>query len=114
MGFFPCDEKVSYVQLQNGRSLLSFVKEDTVFTVSGGKDRQPNLENYYLTIDTIRMRQGNGQEAEDHGMEGECHFRLNKAATKFFDISCDVYNRAKGSMYNFYLEKIRKFDRKAL
>lgn len=113
MGFFPCDEKVAYIQLVNGRSMLSFMKDNTVFTVSGGKDRQPNLENYYLGIDTIRIKQGNGEEAEDRSMEGECHFRMNKAATKFFEIKCDVYNRAKGSMYNFYLEKIQKFDRKA-
>lgn len=114
VGFFPCDEKVAYVQLANGRSLISFVKGDTMFTVSGGNDRQPNLENYYLSIDTIPMKRGSGEQTEDHGMEGECHFRMNKEATKFFEIKCDVYNRAKGSIYNFYLEKIRKFDRKVL
>jgi hypothetical protein len=39
-------------------------------------------------------------------MEGECHFRMNKEATRFYDIQCDVYNRTKGSIYNFYLENI--------
>jgi hypothetical protein len=52
------------------------------------------------------------EEAVDRDMEGECHFRLNKSATKFYDIKCDVYNRAKGSMYNFYLNKIIRFNRK--
>jgi hypothetical protein len=59
------------------------------------------------------MKQGtNEEEAVDHNMEGECHFRMNKSATRFFDIKCDIYNRAKRPIYNFYLEKIQKFDRK--
>jgi clan AA aspartic protease (TIGR02281 family) len=115
IGFFPCDDRVAYSVLQNGRSLLFFtVKGETLITLSGGRDRQPNLENYFLSIDTIHMERpnrGDGEEYEDHGIEGECHFRLNRAATKFFEIKCDVYNRSKGTTYSFYLEKIRKFDR---
>jgi hypothetical protein len=111
-GFFPCGEMVAYTVLKNGRSLLSFWNDKSVFTLSGGKDRQPNLENYYLSIDTFAMKLVGHEEAVDRDMEGECHFRLNKSATKFYDIKCDVYNRAKGSMYNFYLNKIIRFNRK--
>jgi len=111
-GFFPCSEMVAYTVLKNGRSLLSFWNDEALFTLSGGKDRQPNLENYYLSIDTLSMKPKDKPEATDHGMEGECQFRSNRDATRFFDIKCDVYNRAKGSLYNFYLEKIRKFNRK--
>lgn len=111
--FLSCSEKVAYTELKNGRSVLSFfVNDNAVFTLSGGKDRQPNLENYYLSIDTLRMKLKDREEAVDHGMEGECHFRMNKSATKFFEIKCDVYNRAKGTIYNFYVENIRTVDRK--
>ena len=35
---------------------------------------------------------------------------MNKAATKFFFVKCDIYNRAKGTTYNFYLENITKTE----
>jgi hypothetical protein len=111
-GFFPCGEMVAYTLLKNGRSLISFWNDQALFTLSGGKDRLPNLENYCLSIDTLTMKIKDEKQASDRGMEGECHFRLNRDATKFFSIKCDVYNRSKGSMYNFYLEDIRKFARK--
>jgi hypothetical protein len=82
-----------------------------LFELSGGKDRQPNLTNYYLSVDTLRIKRGKDDWVEDRGMEGECHFRMNKEATKFFNIKCDIYNRSKGSMYNFYLEDIKNFSR---
>jgi hypothetical protein len=112
-GFFPCDRKVAFAHLKNGRSILTFMKGDSLFHLSGGRDRQPNLENYYLTIDTFAMKLPDREEAVDREMEGECHFRLNKDATKFFFVKCDIYNRAKGSMYNFYLETIEKTDHRA-
>ncbi|MBA4121323.1 MAG: hypothetical protein H0X72_02520 [Acidobacteria bacterium] len=117
-GFFPCNSKVAFVQSANGRSLITFIKREKgreiLFTLSGGSDRQPNLENYYLSIDTFRMKNGDDDEVGDDGMEGECHFRMNKTATNFFSVKCDVYNRAKGTLYNFYLENITKTDHKEL
>src|SRR5271169_1302772 len=77
VGFFPCDGRVIYTELKNGRSMVTFTKANAIFTVSGGTDRQPDLEDYYVGIDTIRLHQENGEEAEDHGMGGECHFRMN-------------------------------------
>ena len=115
-GFFPCDPKVAFIVLANGRSLVTFMKrekgKDYLFTLSGGSDRQPNLENYYLSIDTFRMKIGDADENGDDGMEGECHFQMNKTATNFYSVKCDIYNRAKGTLYNFYLENITKTDRK--
>jgi hypothetical protein len=58
------------------------------------------------------MKIGDADEIGDDGMEGECHFQMNKTATNFYSIKCDIYNRAKGTLYNFYLEKITKTDRK--
>lgn len=111
-GFFPCNETMIWNALKNGRMVLSFITDQMLFHLSGSKDRQPNLENYYVSIDTFTMQKMPSREAvSDRSMEGECHFRLNRDATKFFDVKCDVYDRAKGSGSNFYLEGIRKFDR---
>lgn len=111
-GFFPCDSKVIYTLLRNGRTLIAFTKGDDMFTVVGGRDRQPNLENYYLSLDKIILNKGEKVEAEDANMEGECHVQMNKDATRFYFIKCDIYNRSKGSIYNFYLENITGFKRK--
>ena len=112
-GFFPCDDKVFWNALKNGRMLLSFITNTMLFHVSGGTDRQPNLENYYIDIDTFTMQKmPSREEVTDRNFEGQCHFRLNKEATKFFDIRCDVYNRRKSFEVNLYLERIRSFERK--
>lgn len=111
-GFFPCDNKVVYTLLKNGRTLIAFMKEEDMFTVVGGADRQPNLENYYVSLDKLIINKGETVVATDPNMEGECHFRMNKDATKFYSIKCDIYNRSKGTLYNFYLENIQKFSRK--
>jgi hypothetical protein len=110
-GFFTCGNPVAYNVLTNGRSLLSFWSEQAVYTLSGGKDRQPNLENYYLSIDTFRIKPNGKQQARDNGMEGECHFNMNRDASRFFYIRCDIYNRVKGTIYNFYLDRIAKFQK---
>jgi hypothetical protein len=88
-------------------------KGNNLFFLSGSKDRQPNLENYYLSIDRFTFQpEGRNDQLADHSMEGECHFRMNKSATRFFEIKCDVYNRMKGTIDNFYLGNIQKIDRK--
>lgn len=117
-GFFPCNPKVLFLSRPNDVSHVTFVKvesgKEITFTLSGRADRQPNLENYYLQIDTLSMDGVRESVASDDGMEGECHFRMNKTATNFFSVKCDVYNRSKGSIYNFYLENITKTVRKVL
>lgn len=106
-GGFPCDSRVALLSLRNGRSLLAFSRGEILYHLSGGHDRQPNPENYYLSIDSLGI-QSPDINAVDRNMEGECHFRLNKDASKFFSIECGVYNRAQGENYNFVLDKITK------
>jgi clan AA aspartic protease (TIGR02281 family) len=105
-GFFPCGNPVAYNVLKNGRSLLTFWSDQAAYTLSGGKDRQPNLENYYLSIDTFSLKLKDKEETSDRGMEGECHFSLNRDSTRFFYIKCDVYNRAKDSSTIFIWTKL--------
>jgi hypothetical protein len=111
-GSSPCDDKVAWINLRSGRSLLAFSKGEILFRLSGERDRQPNLENYYLSIDSLGIHSPD-VDAVDRGLEGECHFRLNRDATKFFFVKCDVYNRAQGEMYNFTLDKITKTHHRA-
>jgi hypothetical protein len=109
-GFFPCTKTGSYIVFKNGRQAFAFTQGDTLFWLSGNQDRQPNLENFYVQIDTFRMTH-KGKTSEDTGMEGECHINMNKDASQFRYIKCDVYNRSKGSLYNFSIDRIKKTDR---
>jgi hypothetical protein len=111
-GTMPCDAKAVWLNLRNGRSLLAFSKGEILFHLSGGKDRQPNLENYYLSIDSLGIHSPD-VDAVNRDLEGECHFSLNKAATQFFFIRCDIYNRVRGEKYNFTLDKITDTHRRA-
>jgi hypothetical protein len=110
-GFIPCQANVMWLELRNGRAIVSFFKDDTAFSLSGGRDRQPNPEDYYQSIDTVRVVR-KGKPDENGEVEGECHFRLNRSASKFYFIRCDVYNRAAGFAWKFYLENIKSFERK--
>lgn len=116
-GFFPCEPAVGWFEKKEGGAFLTFIKkennETTIFSVSGKADRQPNLENYYIQIDTFRVYKGGVVQAEDTNMEGECHFQLSSDAKKFYSIKCDIYDRSKpgGVIFKFYLEEIVSFER---
>ena len=73
-GFFPCDSKVVYTLLKNGRTLIAFMKGENMFTVVGGADRQPNLENYYVSLDKLIINKGEKVVATDSNMGGSVTF----------------------------------------
>ena len=109
--FFVCQPKVVFLS-KPGYSHVAFITKDKtseiIYSLSGKSDRQPNLENYYLQIDTLSM-DGIGENSGSFpGKEGECHFRMNKTATVFYSVRCEIYDRSKGTSYNFYLDNITK------
>ena len=108
-GYFPCKDAVMWGEYTTERASIMFFKDNMTF--SGIGDRQPNLENYFQSIDRIRIMDGQKIKAETP-MEGECHFHLNEQATLFYFIHCDVYNRQKGIAFNFHLDNVSDFDRK--
>jgi len=110
-GYFPCKDAVMWGEYTTGRASIMFFKDNMTFSVSGSGDRQPNLENYFQSIDRIRIMDGQIIKAETP-MEGECHFHMNQQASVFYFIHCDVYNRQNGTMFNFHLDNISSFDRK--
>ena len=109
-GFGPCADIVLCINFKNHVSAVLFVepKGDTKFVLKGEKDRQPNLENYFLSVDTLTIKPSDGTMLEDHNMEGECHFFSNKAGSKFVFVKCDIYDRAHRIGGRFYLEHIRE------
>src|SRR5271165_1137596 len=111
--FLPCKGAVMWGEYTTGRASITFFKENISFSMSGAGDRQPNLENYFQSIDRIRIMDRETLKAESP-MEGECHFNLNQNATQFYFVHCDVYNRQKGLMFNFHLDNISKFERQNL
>jgi hypothetical protein len=105
----PCDSKVIFANLTNGRSWFTFSRKFDngkyfAYTVSGGHDRQPQIENYYLSIDTLRIQLGKEAPAVDTHMEGECHTTFDKMETR--DIECVVYDRSNGLSVTLHLGNI--------
>ena len=108
--FFPCDPTVRFQNFTSHRSAFTFTVQDlAIFIFSGGKDRQPNLENYFLSVDNAKFAQsGKGVQGK---VEGECHMRMNKDGSKYYEIECDVFDRKTGLIFNFYLTEISDFER---
>ncbi len=99
-----------WMVLKSGRSVLIFtyLKEDrqkVTFTLSGGHDRQPNLENYYLSIDTFQTWL-DPEKPISTDVEGECHFSVSANANRYHYVRCTVYNRSEGVMFKFNLNNI--------
>jgi hypothetical protein len=95
-GYGPCNDLVIYMLFKNGRHMLSFSNKNDVITVAGSGDRQPRLEDYYMNIDTLRIKIPGHKEVVDRNMEGECHIRLTKESGDFLGIECDTYDRTRG------------------
>jgi hypothetical protein len=105
-GYGGCNDGVIYMLLKNGRHVLMFSNKDTVIAVAGAGDRQPRLEDYYISIDTLRINVPGRQEVVDTSMEGECHIRVTREQGSFRRIECDVYDRAKGLSFSARVDNI--------
>lgn len=77
-----------------------------MIAVAGAGDRQPRLEDYYISIDTLRINIHGRPEAVDKNMEGECHIRVTREQGNFRQIECDVYDRAKGLSFSARVDNI--------
>jgi hypothetical protein len=105
----PCDSKVIFANLTNGRSWFTFSGKfddgkSFAYTVSGGHDRQPQIENYYLSIDILRNQIGKVAPTVDNHMEGECHTTFNKMDAR--DIKCVIYDQSNDGAVTLHLENI--------
>lgn len=114
--FMPCDSSVTFSNYGNGRSSFEFSAGNgsSVVIFEGGKDRQPDLENYELILDkTLLGKMANGKvEGKQGQVEGSCSMRMNKDASVFYEIRCDAFARDLGLVFNFYLENIDRFEKK--
>lgn len=111
--FFPCDSSVTFTNFKNHTSEFKFTAQDSavIFIFSGHKDRQPNLENYFLSVDTAKFGEASGKGAQGK-VEGECHMRMNEDGSTFYEIKCDVFDRKTGISFNFYLTDISSIEKK--
>jgi hypothetical protein len=110
--FLACDPIVTFTNYKNHRSAFTFTAENSKagFIFEGGRDRQPDLENYYLLVDKVKLGTSDGEGAQGKA-EGECHMRLNKDGSKYYEVKCDVFNREARFVFNFYLTDISSFEK---
>lgn len=86
-----CREPIIYSLLQNGRSLIQFLTGDDVIALSGGSDHQPDLNDLYIDIDTLRITKS-GEEPLVSQVNGQCHMNGNNDASQIYYFNCDVGN----------------------
>ena len=111
--FVPCNSKVVNT-VANGHLSMIFHQDRFVFLLEGLSDRQPNLENYYMSVSQFTILEKNKAIATDTSMEGECHMSLNAEGSELYYIYCDIYDRSKGALFRFHLDNIISTDRQPL
>ena len=114
----PCSPSVMWMVLKSGRSALLFTylkanDEKVTFSLSGGQDRQPNLENYYLSVDTL-VTWFDPQKSVTTDVEGECHFSVAENGKRYRFVHCVVYNRRDAIMFKFNLNSIFRSETKRI
>lgn len=106
-GAAACKGTVMWTEFKNGRTMLSFFKNNNSYTVSGETAAQPSDGEYRQPIDTIRFFDGGKLLDADESAKGLCLFNL-KANT----IKCEVDSRHKKAHYAFELDKVHNIKRK--
>ena len=99
--YVDCDPNLLYGTLSSGRVVFIFTSTSpgrkTTYTFSGGSDRQPRLEDYYLSIDKFRMiLTGLQPDTIEVPYEGECHMHSDKSGLHIRLLECDGFNRQAG------------------
>ncbi len=110
-----CESKAIFMELDNDRGVFTFSTTEkgkqVIFILSGGADRQPNLENYFLSIDKFRATIDGKFEVEDLPVRGECHIQMQPNTGHFEAIKCDIYEDKMRLDIRFYLDDIVKTEK---
>jgi hypothetical protein len=101
-----CKDAVMWTEFRNGRTMLSFYKNNLSFMVSGDTAAEPVNRQYRQPIDTMRFFDGAKLLREENGVKGECLFDL-KANT----LKCDVSNPRDTATYSFAFGHIHNIQR---
>lgn len=105
-----CDDKVAFIMGKNSSFLFIKVEEGFII-LSGAEDRQPNINNYYLSISRFALKNKDlSEKFSDNNFEGECHFNLSDDGKEFYYVDCDVYNREHKARIKLNLKNITSTD----
>jgi hypothetical protein len=82
---------------KNGKYNFRFIdKNNNVYVLAGGKDRQLDVSNLYSNIDSMDTTI-DGKKAVDSQAMGGCNTKLSPDGEKFVYIDCAVSNSKKAS-----------------
>ena len=104
--FFDCDRSVMLMRFRNHRGVYIFHKEKHTWTFSG-VERQPDVEDYYINIDTVRM-----DNLEKHNdISGECHSISNKDNSMIYQITCTAVDSTSAMSFDFTVTNVGHVER---
>ncbi len=99
-----CDPIMTYVNYNTlGIEFIFFVK-DRAFVFLGSGDRQPNIENYYLSINEMKF--GPPRRLDSRKVEGECRMKFNRNLKTPIFVDCLSFSRASGEKFHFKLRNV--------
>lgn len=101
-----CNDKALYTLYKEGGYSLLLSSAGLSYVLGGNSDRQPTLENYYTNIKTINILKGNELIETRNNLNGECHMKMNKQATRFYFIHCEIYDPEKRQTLKYFLNDI--------
>jgi|RhiMethySRZTD1v2_1073278.scaffolds.fasta_scaffold464896_1 hypothetical protein len=96
-GWDDCQGTATYTAFKNGKYNFRFIdKNNNVYVLAGGKDRQLDVSNLYSNIDSMDTTI-DGKKAVDSQAMGGCNTKLSPDGEKFVYIDCAVSNSKKAS-----------------
>jgi len=91
-GWDDCQGTATYTAFKNGKYNFRFIdKNNNVYVLAGGKDRQLDVSNLYSNIDSMDTTI-DGKKAVDSQAMGGCNTKLSPDGEKFVYIDCAVSN----------------------
>ena len=96
-GWDDCQGTATYTAFKNGKYNFRFIdKNNNVYVLAGGKDRQLDVSKLYSNIDSMDTTI-DGKKAVDSQAMGGCNTKLSPDGEKFVCIDCAVSNSKKAS-----------------
>jgi hypothetical protein len=109
-----CQPVGTLVEFANGRSILLFSAEGTLYSFSGSRLEERGSNTFALIIDTVRIASESAPERDLTDVLGECVIKIEPQRGRLTTIECNALSRGRDAHYRLVLDRIANVDRKKL
>lgn len=108
----PCQPVGTLVEFANGRSLLLFSAEGTLYSFSGSRVEDRGGNTFALVVDTVRIASQTAPDRDLTDAMGECVVKTGPTRGQLTTVECNALSRGRDAHYSFTLDRIANVDRK--